>query len=104
MISPQNSRLGLAALTKRVGLLDRPDSPDGELIKYRVCIWLLWVLNKPSFCFQCLTNLILLFCQWDDPHVVPADMSLELSELFSRELTRVTLMLLLRPSVFYSIY
>ncbi|OWM81080.1 ATP-dependent zinc metalloprotease FTSH 12, chloroplastic [Punica granatum] len=60
VISPQNSRLGLAALTKRVGLLDQPDNPDGELIKYR----------------------------WDDPHVVPADMSLELSELFTRELTR----------------
>ncbi|KAJ0098542.1 hypothetical protein Patl1_20813 [Pistacia atlantica] len=35
VISPQNARLGLAALTKRVGLLDRPDSSDGELIKYR---------------------------------------------------------------------
>ncbi|KAI4365995.1 hypothetical protein MLD38_021926 [Melastoma candidum] len=60
VISPQNSRLGVASLTKRVGLLDRPDNPDGELIKYR----------------------------WDDPHVIPADMSLELSELFSRELNR----------------
>lgn len=37
MISPQNARLGLACLTKRVGLLDPPDSSDGELIKYRVC-------------------------------------------------------------------
>jgi hypothetical protein len=36
VISPQNSRLGLTALTKRVGLMDRPDSPDGELIRYRV--------------------------------------------------------------------
>ena len=36
VISPQNSRLGLMALTKRVGLVDRPDSPDGELIRYRV--------------------------------------------------------------------
>uniref|UniRef100_F6I425 Peptidase M41 domain-containing protein n=1 Tax=Vitis vinifera TaxID=29760 RepID=F6I425_VITVI len=34
VISPANSRLGLTALTKRVGLMDRPDSPDGELIKY----------------------------------------------------------------------
>ncbi|KAL6316777.1 hypothetical protein AAG906_021077 [Vitis piasezkii] len=34
VISPTNSRLGLTALTKRVGLMDRPDSPDGELIKY----------------------------------------------------------------------
>ncbi|KAI9160168.1 hypothetical protein LWI28_005703 [Acer negundo] len=60
VISPQNARLGLAALTKRVGLLDRPDNSDGELIKYR----------------------------WDNPHVIPANMTLELSELFSRELTR----------------
>ncbi|KAK2654349.1 hypothetical protein Ddye_014205 [Dipteronia dyeriana] len=60
VISPQNARLGLAALTKRVGLLDRPDNSDGGLIKYR----------------------------WDDPHVIPAIMTLELSELFSRELTR----------------
>lgn len=37
VISPQNSRLGLTALTKRVGLMDRPDSPDAELIRYRVC-------------------------------------------------------------------
>ncbi|KAK4838315.1 hypothetical protein QYF36_012822 [Acer negundo] len=29
-----------------------------------------------------------LCCQWDNPHVIPADMTLELSELFSRELTR----------------
>ncbi|RVW25613.1 ATP-dependent zinc metalloprotease FTSH 12, chloroplastic [Vitis vinifera] len=61
VISPANSRLGLTALTKRVGLMDRPDSPDGELIKYR----------------------------WDDPFVIPANMTLEVSELFSRELTRV---------------
>ncbi|KAK1387918.1 ATP-dependent zinc metalloprotease FTSH 12, chloroplastic [Heracleum sosnowskyi] len=60
VISPMNSRLGLTALTRRVGLIDRPDSPDGELIKYK----------------------------WDDPHVVPADMTLEVSELFTRELTR----------------
>ncbi|KAF5477314.1 hypothetical protein F2P56_003963 [Juglans regia] len=60
VISPQNTRLGLTALTKRVGLGDRPDSPDGELIRYR----------------------------WDDPQVIPANMTLEVSELFSRELTR----------------
>ena len=36
VISAANSRLGLTALTKRVGLMDRPDSPDGELIKYMV--------------------------------------------------------------------
>lgn len=27
--------------------------------------------------------------QWDDPHVIPAKMTLEVSELFTRELTRV---------------
>ncbi|KAK7313902.1 hypothetical protein VNO77_39107 [Canavalia gladiata] len=60
VICPQNKRLGLIALTKRVGLVDRPDSPDGELIRYR----------------------------WDDPQVIPANMTLEVSELFTRELTR----------------
>ncbi|KAK6947214.1 Peptidase M41 [Dillenia turbinata] len=60
VISPMNSRLGLTALTRRVGLIDRPDSPDAELIKYK----------------------------WDDPHVIPADMTLEVSELFTRELSR----------------
>ncbi|RXH86622.1 hypothetical protein DVH24_021895 [Malus domestica] len=35
VISPQNSRLGLTSLTKRVGHVDRPASPDGELIRYR---------------------------------------------------------------------
>lgn len=38
VISPQNARLGLARLTKRMGLSNRPDSFDGELIKYRVCV------------------------------------------------------------------
>lgn len=60
VISPRNARLGLTSLTKRVGLNDRPDNPDGELIKYR----------------------------WDDPHVIPANMTIEVSELFTRELTR----------------
>jgi hypothetical protein len=36
VISPQNRRLGLIALTKRVGLTDRPDASDGDLIRYRV--------------------------------------------------------------------
>ncbi|KAL6339664.1 hypothetical protein AAG906_034749 [Vitis piasezkii] len=36
VISPANSRLGLTALTKQVGLMDRPDSPDGDLIKYSI--------------------------------------------------------------------
>ncbi|KAI3703154.1 hypothetical protein L6452_28910 [Arctium lappa] len=60
VISPRNSRLGFATLTNRVGLANRADSTDGEQIKYR----------------------------WDDPHVVPADMTVEVSELFTRELTR----------------
>ncbi|KAF5728183.1 ATP-dependent zinc metalloprotease FTSH 12 chloroplastic [Tripterygium wilfordii] len=60
VISPQNARLGLTVLTKRLGLVDRPDNPDAGLIKYK----------------------------WDDPHVIPADMTLEVSELFTRELTR----------------
>ncbi|GKF09077.1 hypothetical protein Tco_0043301, partial [Tanacetum coccineum] len=60
VISPRNSRLGFATLTNRVGPANRADSTDGELIKYR----------------------------WDDPHVVPADMTVEVSELFTRELTR----------------
>ncbi|CAI9263169.1 unnamed protein product [Lactuca saligna] len=60
VISPRNARLGFATLTNRVGLANRADTNDGELIKYR----------------------------WDDPHVVPADMTVEVSELFTRELTR----------------
>ena len=36
VISPRNSRLGFATLVKRVGMLDQPDNPDGELIKYKV--------------------------------------------------------------------
>ncbi|KAL2897228.1 ATP-dependent zinc metalloprotease FTSH 12 chloroplastic [Bienertia sinuspersici] len=60
VISPRNARLGLTSLTKNIGLLERPDSSDGELIKYK----------------------------WDDPHVIPAEMTLEVSELFTRELTR----------------
>ncbi|KAK7342883.1 hypothetical protein VNO80_25841 [Phaseolus coccineus] len=63
VIRPQNKKLGLIGLTKRVGLTDRPNSPDGELIRYR----------------------------WDDPHVIPADMTLEVSELFTRELSRLIL-------------
>ncbi|KAJ4977147.1 hypothetical protein NE237_002253 [Protea cynaroides] len=60
VISPRNPRLGLTRLTKRYGLMDSPDNPDGELIKYK----------------------------WDDPRVIPADMTVEVAELFTRELTR----------------
>ncbi|CAN6444018.1 unnamed protein product [Victoria cruziana] len=60
VISPRNTKLGLVQLTKRFHITDRPDSHDGQLIKYR----------------------------WDDPHVVPVDMTYELSELFTRELAR----------------
>ncbi|CAA2974678.1 ATP-dependent zinc metalloprotease FTSH 12, chloroplastic [Olea europaea subsp. europaea] len=60
VISPMNHRLGLTTLTKRIDLVDRPDNPDGEMIKYK----------------------------WDDPHIIRVDMALEVSELFTRELTR----------------
>ncbi|KAH0698227.1 hypothetical protein KY290_016035 [Solanum tuberosum] len=60
VISPRNSRLGLTSLTKKIGLGDLPDSSDGEIIKYK----------------------------WDDPHIIPADMTVEVAELFTRELTR----------------
>ncbi|XP_074317703.1 ATP-dependent zinc metalloprotease FTSH 12, chloroplastic-like isoform X1 [Silene latifolia] len=60
VISPRNAKLGLIELTRKIGMQDRPDNPDGELINYR----------------------------WDDPHVIPAEMTLEVSELFTRELTR----------------
>ncbi|XP_020573848.1 ATP-dependent zinc metalloprotease FTSH 12, chloroplastic-like [Phalaenopsis equestris] len=51
VISPRNSRLGLTTLVRRVGMMDRPDSSDGELLKYK----------------------------WDDPSVVPAGMTVEVS-------------------------
>ncbi|CAA0842133.1 ATP-dependent zinc metalloprotease FTSH 12-chloroplastic [Striga hermonthica] len=60
VISPNNHRLGLAFLTKRHGLMNRKENSGTEIMRYR----------------------------WDDPRVVPVDMSLELSELFTRELTR----------------
>jgi len=36
VISPQSARLGLTQLVKKIGMVDLPDNPDGELIKYRV--------------------------------------------------------------------
>ncbi|KAH0454294.1 hypothetical protein IEQ34_016218 [Dendrobium chrysotoxum] len=60
VISPRNSRLGLTSLVRRVGMMDRPDNADGELLKYK----------------------------WDDPSVVPVGMTVEVSEIFTRELTR----------------
>ncbi|WOK99704.1 ATP-dependent zinc metalloprotease FTSH 12, chloroplastic [Canna indica] len=60
VISPRNPRLGLTTLVNRHGPMDHPDNPDGELIKFK----------------------------WDDPHVIPANMTPEVSELFTRELTR----------------
>ncbi|KAK9133891.1 hypothetical protein Scep_013419 [Stephania cephalantha] len=60
VISPRNSRLGLATLVKRVGLRDEPDKADGTLLNFK----------------------------WDDPRVIPANMTVEVSELFTRELTR----------------
>ncbi|GLT31963.1 hypothetical protein SLA2020_066600 [Shorea laevis] len=59
VISPHNAKLGLTALTKRVGLA-RSSTTDGNLIRYR----------------------------WDDPKVIPANMTVEVAELFTRELTR----------------
>lgn len=60
VISPRNPRLGLTTLVQRLGMMDKPDSSDGELFKYK----------------------------WDDPTVVPAEMTVEVSELFTRELTK----------------
>lgn len=49
VISPRNPRLGLTALTKRIGLVERPDNPDGEIIRYRVlCSWLTWNIDAWS--------------------------------------------------------
>ena len=39
MISPGNPRLGLTALTRRLGLVERPDNPDRELITYKVVLF-----------------------------------------------------------------
>lgn len=41
VISPRNSRLGLTSLVKRVGMMDRPDSAESELIKYKVLLALI---------------------------------------------------------------
>lgn len=60
VISPGNSRLGLTAVTRKVGMADKPEALYGQLIKYK----------------------------WDNPRIVPGDMTLEVSELFTRELTR----------------
>lgn len=49
VISPRNSRLGLTSLVKRVGMMDRPDSPEGELIKYKVSHPLFKIIFSSSF-------------------------------------------------------
>lgn len=100
MISPGNSRLGLIALTKRLSLADRPDNPEDELIKYRVSVLcgnleLSFHISFSRSLDLILSDLLVLphlvmIIQWDDPRVIPADMSLEVAELFTRELTRVT--------------
>lgn len=91
VISPRNSRLGLAALVKRFGMMTTPDSPDGELIKYKVRGF--WLTVEYFFSWFLFINLLLLtfsfLFQWDDPNVIPADMTVEVSELFTRELSRV---------------
>lgn len=94
VISPQNSRLGLIALTKRIGLVDRPDSSDGEMIRYRVYSSLEIANIYNVYALYCESNSFYFFfvlVQWDDPQVIPANMTLEVSELFTRELTRVIL-------------
>ncbi|KAL8152458.1 hypothetical protein V2J09_010218 [Rumex salicifolius] len=60
VISPRNTKLAFATLTKRIAQSVKPDSTEEEVIKFK----------------------------WDDPHIIPADMTLEVSELFTRELTR----------------
>nr|QKY65109.1 FTSH protease 12 [Passiflora pittieri] len=60
VISSQNPKLGLTALTKRSLSKSSSDRWNKKLIKYK----------------------------WDDRRVIPVDMTLEVSELFSRELTR----------------
>ena len=45
VISPRNAKLGLTALTKKIGLMDQPDSPDGEMIKYKVFLALMIFLH-----------------------------------------------------------
>nr|QKY65079.1 FTSH protease 12 [Passiflora auriculata] len=59
VMSSQNPKLGLTYVTKRVGFRSRSDWSNVK-IKYK----------------------------WDDRCVIPVDMTLEVSELFSRELTR----------------
>ncbi|KAE8693533.1 ATP-dependent zinc metalloprotease FTSH 12 [Hibiscus syriacus] len=54
------SETAISVFYPREDMVDQADSSDGELIKYR----------------------------WDDPHVIPANMTPEVSELFTRELTR----------------
>ncbi|KAG0496155.1 hypothetical protein HPP92_000846 [Vanilla planifolia] len=60
VISPGNSKLGLTTLVRRVRIDEQSRNLDGEFIKYR----------------------------WDAPGVVPDNMTAEVSELFTRELTR----------------
>lgn len=45
MISPGNPRLGLTALTRRLGLVERPDNPDRELITYKVVLFFFRILS-----------------------------------------------------------
>lgn len=45
VISPSNARLGYATLTNRVGLANRADSTDGELIKYRVFMLFIFIIT-----------------------------------------------------------
>ncbi|KAJ1698390.1 hypothetical protein LUZ63_006902 [Rhynchospora breviuscula] len=61
-ISPANPRLGLTPFVKQIrhGLVDQPYSTQQELIKYK----------------------------WDDPCYVPVEMTVEISEMFTREIEK----------------
>lgn len=55
VISPQNARLGLVALTRKIGLIDRPDNPDGEMINYRVYTCSNIIINVKERCIFLIT-------------------------------------------------
>ncbi|CAN1263186.1 ATP-dependent zinc metalloprotease FTSH 12, chloroplastic [Linum perenne] len=70
VISPQNAKLGLTAVTKKMGIIERPDSSDEGKMKYRAC------------------DASIITLSWDDPFVIPVNLTIEESELFTREMTR----------------
>ncbi|CAN1155589.1 ATP-dependent zinc metalloprotease FTSH 12, chloroplastic [Linum perenne] len=70
VISPQNAKLGLTAVTKRMGIIERPESSDEGKMKYRA------------------RDASIITLSWDDPFVIPVNLTIEESELFTREMTR----------------